>query len=149
MGIMILTVGKRQSDELSAQTEEYLKRISPFAVIKVKYIKDSGELKDDRKSTMKQESERLLEEMSGYRNTVLLDREGESISSEDFAGLLGTDPLCFIIGGSFGVDERVKKSAWKKISFSEMTFPHKLFRVMLLEQIYRGFTIRKKMRYHK
>lgn len=149
MAIMILTVGKRQSAPWSELADEYAKRIRAFDALEIKYVKDSGEMKDDSKSAVREESERLLTEMKKCGKTILLDREGRQASSEDFAALLDNTDICFVIGGSYGVDERVKREASVTLSFSKMTFPHRLFRIMLLEQIYRGFTINRKMRYHK
>jgi len=149
MGITILTVGKKNSSEYSDMIDEYMKRISSFISIRMKFIKDSGNLKEDRESAVKQESERILKEVCKEKFVILLDRKGESIDSERFSDLFNNNNICFVIGGIYGVDERVKKRASRIISFSRMTFPHKLFRVILLEQIYRGYMIHKNMRYHK
>jgi 23S rRNA (pseudouridine1915-N3)-methyltransferase len=80
--------------------------------------------------------------------------EGEKFSSEGFAKIINEasnsgETLTFVIGGSYGLDERVKNKATKLISFSNMTFPHTLFRLMLVEQIYRGFSINQGSPYHK
>ena len=81
--------------------------------------------------------------------------EGKPLSSEDLAGLIaaressGRPKLCFIIGGSFGLSQRVKDRADLKLSMSKMTFPHHLARVMLAEQVYRGFKINEGSKYHK
>ena len=81
--------------------------------------------------------------------------EGKELSSPQFAekiegvSLSGKSKICFIIGSSFGLSERVKERADFKLSFSKMTFPHQLFRVLLLEQLYRAFSITNKMKYHK
>ena len=99
------------------------------------------------------ESERLLNVASGQ--LVLLDRVGQMVSSEDLADYLkqsqncGISEITFIIGGSNGVNEKLKKACSKVISFGKITFPHQLFRVVLTEQIYRAFTINAGMPYHK
>ncbi|MGE3063064.1 MAG: 23S rRNA (pseudouridine(1915)-N(3))-methyltransferase RlmH [bacterium] len=149
MAITILTVGKKQSDEWSALSDEYIKRIRGFDALKIKYIKDSGELRDDKKTAIREESERIISEIKDYDRVYLLDRKGEMVDSEEFSTILKNQNIAFIIGGSWGVDEKVANAARRILSFSKMTFPHRLFRVILLEQIYRGFTIRNNMRYHK
>ncbi|MDD3803781.1 MAG: 23S rRNA (pseudouridine(1915)-N(3))-methyltransferase RlmH [bacterium] len=149
MAITLLIVGKKRSDELSRLCDDYISRIKQFDEIEVKYVKDAGELKDDADEVIKKESERILKEMKNFDKIFLLDRTGEELDSHRFSQLLGKGSSCFIVGGSHGVNQKVKDSSSRVISFSKMTFPHRLFRVMLLEQIYRGFTITKKMRYHK
>ena len=87
--------------------------------------------------------------------TVAMCVEGRQMKSEGMAGLIsgcaasGRSKLCFVVGGSFGLDEGVKRRADMRLSMSEMTFPHHLARVMLIEQIYRGFKINEGSRYHK
>jgi len=149
MGITVLTVGKEMIGGYGEMADEYIKRISAFSKIQLKFIKDSGMLMDDKASAVKQESDRILKEAEKEKTVILLDKSGEAMDSEKFSKLLDKNDICFIIGGSYGVDERVKKRAFKSVSFSKMTFPHRLFRVILLEQIYRGYTIQKNMRYHK
>ena len=86
---------------------------------------------------------------------VTMAIEGKQQSSENFAkhlnevGVQGNSVITFVIGGSFGVDERIKQQSQMLFSFSKMTFPHQLFRVMLLEQIYRAFNIQSNTPYHK
>jgi len=109
MGITILTVGKKNSSEYSDMIDEYMKRISSFISIRMKFIKDSGNLKEDRESAVKQESERILKEVCKEKFVILLDRKGESIDSERFSDLFNNNNICFVIGGIYGVDERVKK----------------------------------------
>ncbi|MBQ3158359.1 MAG: 23S rRNA (pseudouridine(1915)-N(3))-methyltransferase RlmH, partial [Clostridia bacterium] len=104
-------------------------------------------------SKKEKESERLLLVCKG--TIVLLDREGEFVSSEKMAEIIdkyqtqGNSEITYVIGGSNGVSEMLKQKANKTISFGKITFPHQLFRVVLLEQIYRAFCINAGLPYHK
>lgn len=136
--------------------EEYLKRLSRFCRVTVTEIPGrafSGEPGEREREAL------LLEEYGRYKNhlkgrVVVLDIEGKSLSSEEFSTyLLGRKDegaeLTFLIGGSHGLHGEVKRAADLRLSFSQMTFPHTLFRVMLLEQIYRAFMIGGGGSYHK
>ena len=131
--------------------EEYQKRLSAFSKIEIVETKEFNELKNVDLIKEK-EGEEILRHITGF--PILLDRLGDEVSSEDFAKIiqkisLQSSSVTFIVGGSYGVSDAVKKVAKKTISFSKLTFPHNLFRVMLLEQIYRAFTIIQGKKYHK
>lgn len=101
-----------------------------------------------------EEEGRLILDKAGKTPLVALCIEGKTLSSPDFAGFLGErqqagSSLAFAIGGSFGLSDQVKKGAVLRLSVSPMTFPHQLFRVMLAEQLYRGFSILAGGKYHK
>ena len=104
---------------------------------------------------MKREASAIFEKIPKGAAVVAMCVEGKQRSSEAFSSMLqdfassGASRVCFIIGGSDGLDDSVKKLAAQRLSMSEMTFPHHLARVMLLEQIYRGFKIAEGGRYHK
>ena len=104
---------------------------------------------------LKSEGDKILEKLSPSAYVYALCVEGGQIDSEGFAAQLhalavgGRSEVCFIIGGSLGLDARVKARADVRLSFSKMTFPHMLMRVILLEQIYRAFKINGKESYHK
>lgn len=149
MGITILTVGKITKEHLDEMFLEYIKRTERFTKTSVVQIKDYGQLKDDRNRIIRLESEEILKSIAKDSFVILLDKEGKSFTTESFAKLLEKKDLMFIIGGVFGAGENVKSRANLILSFSKMTFPHKLARVILSEQIYRGFTIKNNMRYHK
>ncbi|MBO5851011.1 MAG: 23S rRNA (pseudouridine(1915)-N(3))-methyltransferase RlmH, partial [Clostridia bacterium] len=101
---------------------------------------------------LKREGESILKEVKGH--VVAMAIEGKKCSSQSLAAMLKTQvdkgqEITFVIGGSYGLSEAVKKSANTLLSFSDATFPHTLFRVMLLEQVYRAFSINADARYHK
>ena len=103
---------------------------------------------------LKKEGETLLKKLEGERQIVALCVEGKQMASEKFAEFLEQsalmwDSLCFVIGGSHGLWEAVKQRSDRRLSFSEMTLPHQLMRVVLTEQIYRGFKINSGEQYHK
>ncbi len=149
MGIIILTVGKKKNDIYNSLFSEYIDRIKLFTKINIIYSKDFGKLKEEKNIIIKKESEILLKHIDNKYFNILLDIKGDLLNSEDFAKILEKDNIRFIIGGMFGVNENIKNSVNMKLSLSKMTLPHKLARIFLAEQIYRGLTINKKMRYHK
>lgn len=143
--IRLVVVGKLKEKFFSDACDEYLKRLSRFADVSVVQLRD-------RPDGITAESSDVLDSLKGY--VVLTDINGENMSSEKFSEFLSdtmehSDTVSFVIGGSCGVDERVKNAANKKISFGRMTYPHMLMRVILLEQIYRAFTIKEGSPYHK
>ncbi|MBR2967766.1 MAG: 23S rRNA (pseudouridine(1915)-N(3))-methyltransferase RlmH [Clostridia bacterium] len=143
--IKLVVVGKLKEKFFASACDEYLKRLSRFADVSVCELKD-------RVDGIAIESSDILDNIKGY--TFLCDIGGETLSSEQFSAQLGSamqesDVVTFVIGGSCGVDQRVKSKANKKISFGKMTYPHMLMRVILLEQIYRAFTIKEGLPYHK
>ncbi len=143
--INIICVGKLKESYLSQAADEYLKRLSRFGSVKVIELAE--------KQTLGEEAEGILRaSKEGY--TVALAVEGKQMSSENFAKKLKMlfdrgETVNFLIGSSTGLDDSVKKSANELLSFSEMTFPHQLMRVILLEQIYRAFMINSNSTYHK
>ena len=151
INMTIVAVGNlKEKFSVDAQ-KEYLKRLSAFCKIKVVETKEFNELKNVE-LIKEREGEEILKHLSGF--PILLDVKGEEMSSEELAKnieklTLSHSSLTFVIGGSYGVSEKVKKACKQKISFSKMTFPHNLFRIMLLEQIYRAFTIINGKSYHK
>lgn len=143
--IKLVVVGKLKEKFFVDACNEYLKRLGRFAEVTVCELKD-------RPDGITAESSDILEALKGY--VVLTDIGGEAISSEQFSDFLASvleshDTVSFVIGGSCGVDGRVKAKADKKISFGRMTYPHMLMRVIALEQIYRAFTIKEGLPYHK
>ena len=114
------------------------------------YDKAQGKMLDVIKE---KEAERILPNLNGFVFAMAI--EGEKFSSENFAKKIknltddGVGEITFVIGGSYGLSDKVKKKANKLISFSDMTFPHTLFRLMLCEQIYRAYTINEGTAYHK
>ncbi len=151
--INIITVGKLKEDFFVSACKEYEKRLSSdykINIIEIPQVKlyDNPNEKEIEKA-LKTEEEKILKHLE-KGIVVALCIEGKQKTSEEFAGILNTsEPITFIIGGSHGLSETIKQRAHIKLSFSKMTFPHRLFRVMLLEQIYRGVNILKGTPYHK
>ena len=130
---------------------EYSKRLSRFCNLKIVELKEYTNL-NSTQQIKDVEGQEILNHLKGY--VVLCDVKGTLISSENLAEKFETissaySEITFVVGGSYGVSEAVKQKANEKISMSKMTFPHRLFRVMLLEQIYRAFTINNNIAYHK
>ena len=151
--INIITVGKLKEEFFVSACNEYQKRLSneyKLNIIEIPQVKlyDNPNEKEIEKA-LKVEEEKILNHIE-KGIVVALCVEGKQKTSEEFAEILDTsEPITFIIGGSHGLSDAVKAKASIKLSFSKMTFPHRLFRVMLLEQIYRGVNILKGTPYHK
>ena len=153
----LITLGALKEDYLLSAVEEYKKRISAFAEVNEINLKDEKlftESAAEVTSVLETEADKILSRIPEGAYTVALCVEGKEYTSEAFATLLGEacdtrGKICFIIGSSYGLSERVKRRADARISFSRMTFPHGLMRAILTEQIYRAFTILKGKKYHK
>ena len=154
--INLLCVGKVKESYFSAGILEYQKRITRFADFKIIEVAEEN-FKDPSVSEIEiikeKEADRLLPQLKGYIFAMAI--EGTKCSSERFSerlkklSSLGNSVFTFVIGGSYGLSERVKKRADELLSFSDMTFPHTLFRLLLTEQIYRAICIGEGVRYHK
>ncbi len=156
MKIKIIAVGKLKDDFNMSGVKEYAKRLSRFADIEIKEIAEENFVKTPNPKEIEiikeKEGERVEKELQG--KVVALDIDGKQISSTELsekisAFFLESSVISFVIGGSYGLSDKIKKRADFRLSFSKMTFPHGLFRTMLVEQIYRAFTIKEKMPYHK
>lgn len=152
MKINIVAVGKIKDDFLKAAVEEYKKRISRFAEITVIELPEAPPSKTEAEQ-IAFESGEIFPKLKGV--IIATDIDGKQLSSKDFSSFIenkcvsGESEFTFVIGGSYGLDEKIKNSAALRLSFSKMTFPHQLFRVMLCEQIYRALTIKNNLPYHK
>ncbi|MBB3908212.1 23S rRNA (pseudouridine(1915)-N(3))-methyltransferase RlmH [Anoxybacillus rupiensis] len=159
MNIMVLSVGKLKEKYLKQGIEEYVKRLSGYAkmeIIEVADEKAPENLSDQEMKQIKEkEGERILAKISDDMHVIALAIDGKMKSSEEFAihldklATYGTSKVAFVIGGSLGLSEKVMKRANESLSFSQMTFPHQLMRLILLEQIYRAFRINRGEPYHK
>lgn len=159
MNIKITAVGKLKEKYLKEALEEYAKRLSRYAKITILELSDEktpeNASEKEEKLIKKTEGERILKSIDEGSYVIALDLNGKMLSSVEFSsfisnlGVQGKSNINFIIGGSLGLSPEVLKRADYKLCFSKMTFPHQLFRVMLLEQIYRGFRIMKGEPYHK
>ena len=157
MNVNIICVGKLKEKYLKEAESEYLKRISRFAKVKIIELNDeklTGNSSLDILAKNK-EGENIINKIPKNSYIFAMDIKGKQSTSIDFAkelndlSISGKSDFTFIRGGSLGLSEEVLKRANKKMSFSLMTFPHQLFRVMLLEQIYRCFKINNNETYHK
>lgn len=153
MAVNLLCVGKCKERYLQQACDEYAKRLGAFCKLRIVELPEER-LRDSEEAVRRGEGDRLLAKLGrGYR--IALCVEGKSLSSPAFADLLAGLPLAghsaldLVIGGSYGLDERVKAACQLRLSVSAMTFPHQLFRVLLLEQVYRAFCIGGNIKYHK
>ena len=159
MKIDILAVGKIKEKYYRDAADEYLKRLSRYVkvnIIEVKDEKTDEGAGDHENDIVKQtEAARLGKYVNDDAYLIPLCIEGDEVSSEGLADLIaslensGRSHVQFVIGGSLGIDEELKSKGDKKLSFSKMTFPHQLMRVILLEQIYRAYRIKNNEPYHK
>lgn len=152
MKINIIAVGKIKDSYYVEAIQEYAKRISRFADFKIIEVPESPQGKSEKEQQII-ESKSLLEKAQGF--VIALDPKGSQFTSEDFAQFVknkcvdGVSEFSFLIGGSYGLSDEIKKKSNMLFSFSKQTFPHQLFRVMLSEQIYRTLTIINGVPYHK
>lgn len=149
--IKIIVVGKIKEKYLADGINEYIKRLSKYTKINIIEVPDKG---FDITKTLEKERDSILKYINDKDFIVTMDIEGNKISSIEFANKLNelfnhNSDICFIIGGSYGLHSDIKKRSNYSLSFSKMTFPHQLFRLMLLEQIYRAYKINNNETYHK
>ncbi|MFT9598764.1 23S rRNA (pseudouridine(1915)-N(3))-methyltransferase RlmH [Mesobacillus sp.] len=159
MNISIVTVGKLKEKYLKQGIEEYLKRLGSYAKVEVIEVPDEKapeELSETEMIQVKQkEGERILAKIGLDTYVIALAINGKLKSSEELADTLdklatyGKSKIAFVIGGSLGLSDEVLKRADEQLSFSKMTFPHQLMRLILVEQIYRAFRINRGEPYHK
>jgi 23S rRNA (pseudouridine1915-N3)-methyltransferase len=159
VNISIVTVGKLKEKYLKQGIDEYLKRLTAYA--KVEVIEVADEKAPEELSTLEmeqvkqKEGERILAKISQDAYVIALAINGKMESSEQLADSLdklatyGRSKIAFVIGGSLGLSDEVVKRADEQLSFSKMTFPHQLMRLILVEQIYRSFRINRGEPYHK
>lgn len=157
--VNIICVGKLKEKYLISAVEEYSKRLQRYCKFTLTELKDEPTPDNpsdrERNIVLEKEGRRILDKIPSSANVTALCIEGKQVSSEAFAdsfsalALSGVSQRVFIIGGSMGLSDEVKKRADIKLSFSPMTFPHQLMRVMLCEQIYRAYTIINGEKYHK
>ncbi|PAE18832.1 23S rRNA (pseudouridine(1915)-N(3))-methyltransferase RlmH [Bacillus sp. 7504-2] len=159
MNISIITVGKLKEKYLKQGIDEYLKRMSAYAKVEIIEVADEKAPEILSESEMLQvkekEGERILAKLHPDTYVIALAIEGKQKSSEELADTLdklatyGKSKIAFVIGGSLGLSQQVLQRSDEKLSFSKMTFPHQLMRLVLVEQIYRAFRINRGEPYHK
>ena len=150
--IKIICLGKIKENYFNLAIEEYKKRLSKYT--KLEIIELNDEKDDDIKSCLQKEKDNILNHIKEKDNLVILDILGTEYTSVEFSKFLEKElttnsNITFLIGSSNGLSNEIKKLTNKKISFSKLTFLHQLFRIILLEQIYRGFKIINNESYHK
>lgn len=153
--INIVCIGKVKEKYFLDGVNEYAKRLSRFCEFKIIELEEENYKNpsiSDINTIKQKEAQKILPHLKG--KIVALAIEGRKFSSEDFSALINeykdsTGVITFVIGGSYGLSDEIKRRADQKLSFSDMTFPHTLFRLMLTEQIYRAFTILGGITYHK
>ncbi|MBK5251383.1 MAG: 23S rRNA (pseudouridine(1915)-N(3))-methyltransferase RlmH [Peptostreptococcaceae bacterium] len=159
MNITIITVGKMKEKFMRDAAGEYTKRLSKYCKLSFAEVPDKKapeNLSEKEEIQVKdKEGEEIFKKIKDAQFVIALDIQGKQLSSEEFSrklnslALSGKSDLAFVIGGSLGLSEAVLDRADFKLSFSKMTFPHQLMKVILLEQIYRSFRISKNEPYHK
>ncbi len=159
MKITIVTVGKIKEKFYTDAIAEYTKRLSRYCrleIIQVADEKTPDKASETEERLIKEkEGERILAQIRDNAYVIALAIEGQMLDSEQLArkieqlGISGQSQIVLIIGGSLGLSDAVLKRADYKLSFSKMTFPHQLMRVILLEQVYRAYRIINKEPYHK
>ena len=159
MKITIISVGKLKEKYLKQAIEEYSKRLSKYCKLEIIEVPDEkapetmGQIEEEQ--VKRKEGEKILRYLKPQSYAIALAIDGKELSSEALAetvadlGIKGHSHLSFIIGGSLGISSKVLEKMDMKLSFSKMTFPHQLMRVILLEQIYRSFRINSGEPYHK
>ncbi len=159
MNINIIAVGKIKEKFFKDACAEYEKRMSRFCKLNITELPDEA-MSDkpseaEKSAVLKKEASRILSAIRPTDAVITLCVEGKQMASEELAGFFknscidGKSSFTFIIGGSLGLSEEVKAKSNLRLSFSKMTFPHQLMRVVLLEQIYRAFKINANESYHK
>lgn len=157
--VLILCVGKMKERFYIDAAAEYVKRLGRYCKLEIVELPEQRLPENPSQAeigrALAKEAEAIRTRLPSGAAVVAMCIEGKLQSSEEVARLLGDAArggekcLAFLIGGSFGLDEGLKRDAWVRLSMSPMTFPHHLARVMLLEQIYRGFQINEGGKYHK
>lgn len=159
MNINIIAVGKIKEKYIKEGIKEFSKRLSRYVSLKIIEINDekAPENLSDKEMEMIKDKEgaKIIEKIPDNSYIIALTIDGKSISSEELSEKIedimlgGISDITFIIGGSLGLSNDVVKKSQYKLSFSKMTFPHQLMRLILLEQVYRGFRIMRGEPYHK
>lgn len=159
MNITVIAIGKLKEKYWTEAVKEYSKRLGSYCSLNIIELKESllraNPSPADEQAVKDAEGAEILNKIKSSDYVFTLEIKGKSLSSEQLAskietlGIDGKSSIVFIIGGSLGLSEAVSKRADFKLSFSAMTFPHQMMRVILLEQIYRSFKIIRHEAYHK
>lgn len=149
--INIITVGKIKEKYIKDGIADYLKRLSKYTKVELIEIPDES---FDESKTLKKEALGIINKLNTKSYIITLEIDGNTLSSVEFSKLIDKvsmdyGDITFIIGGSYGLDDSIKELSNYKLSFSHMTFPHQLFRLVFLEQLYRSYKILNNESYHK
>ena len=156
--ITLVTLGKLKEKYLNEAVKEYTKRLSAYAkldIIELEPVKlPDKPSRSEIENALLKESELILKKIPQNSEIITLCVEGQELSSPDFAKKIGNleamgKSITLIIGSSYGLSENIKKQSHLRLSLAQMTVPHQLFRVLLLEQVYRAFKINEGSQYHK
>ena len=150
--IKIITVGSIKEKYLKDAILEYKKRLGKYTSVEIIEVKDEGLVEKDKAISL--EGEKIKKHLNSRDYIITLEIDGDELTSVEFSNkldkiLMENSNITFIIGGSYGLSEEIISLSRLHLSFSKMTFPHQLFRVILLEQIYRAFKIKNNESYHK
>lgn len=150
--IKVITVGSIKEKYLKDAIAEYMKRLKKYTTIELIEVKDEGLVEEQKAIFL--EAEKIKKYINDKDYLITLEIEGKELTSVEFSQkidniLIENSNITFVIGGSYGLSQEIKDKARLHLSFSKMTFPHQLFRIMLLEQIYRAYKIINNERYHK
>lgn len=158
MKINIVAAGRIKEKYLTDGINEFLKRLTPFANVKIIEINEERMKENpseaEKMQTLSNEGLRLLRQVPAGTYLIVLDVYGDALSSEalaeklDSLALAGKSNITFLIGGAFGLSDEVRKAADMRLSFSSMNFTHQMVRLLLVEQIYRAFKISRGEKYH-
>ncbi|WP_294836505.1 23S rRNA (pseudouridine(1915)-N(3))-methyltransferase RlmH [Eubacterium sp.] len=159
MKVTVIAVGRLKEKYLRDACEEYLKRLGTYSKVSVVEVNEErcsdNPSESEIENVKQKEGQRIIAKIPKGSFVVPMCIEGTQFSSEDFAkkieatAVAGNSDITFIIGGSFGLSDEVKSLGKLKLSFGKLTLPHQLMRVVLLEQIYRAFSILNNSKYHK
>ena len=147
--IKIICIGKIKEKYFDSAIKEYIKRLSKYTKLDIIELPDYNY---DKEKTIYEEGNNILSKIKDNDYVVILDINGNKLDSVELSKFIDKNiskNIIFVIGGSYGLSKAVKERANYSLSFSDLTFPHQLFRIMLLEQIYRSFKILKGESYHK
>jgi 23S rRNA (pseudouridine1915-N3)-methyltransferase len=154
MKILVICVGKNKDTYVEAGVSDFLKKLQQFCDIEVKYIKDER-VHDDIDKVLKKEADRIRKVLPPRLKIVVLDEKGKVFDSPSFAGYIradkdhGVEGYVFVIGSAHGLSSGIKALADLRLSLSALTMNHQICRIVLLEQLYRGFSIVHGSKYHK
>lgn len=155
MNIKLVLVGKTEEKYLKEGIDIFEKRLKfyiPFEMIVIPCLKETKNLSPQ--IIKEKEGELILKQISKYDKIILFDEKGDDFTSMDYSVFIqkqmnaGIKTLCFVVGGAFGFSDEVYKKADQKVALSKMTFSHQMIRLLIVEQIYRAFTILKNEPYH-